>query len=78
MYWASYRLNSAKSEREDKQDQFKRLNDENEKLTDDLNESRELVERKNDEIYKLRKQLARLEANYPSHNNNKKEDKNDD
>lgn len=79
MYVASYRLSIAKNAKEEKQDQFDRLNKENDKLTKQIDHYRKLIEAKDKEIYDLRKELTKYMAGAiqePLLNaKNKKEDK---
>lgn len=60
MYWASYRLSQAKNEKEEKQDEFSRLNDENTRLSEDLERYRKLVASKEREISKLQQEIIEL------------------
>lgn len=78
MYWASYRLSTAKNSKEEKTDQFERLNRENDKLTKQINHYRKLIDAKDKEIYDLRKELTRYMAGAiqePLWNAKNKEDK---
>ena len=60
MYWASYRLSQAKNKKEEKQDEFTRLNEENTRLSENLDHYRELVAAKEHEIGKLQKEFIEL------------------
>lgn len=60
MYWASYRLSQAKNEKEKKQDEFSRLNDENTRLSEELERYRKLVASKERENVKLQKEIIEL------------------
>lgn len=60
MYWASYQLSQAKNNKEEKQDEFTRLNAENTRLSEDLDRYRRLVEAKEREIVKLQKEIAEM------------------
>ena len=60
MYWASYRLSQAKNEKEEKQDEFSRLNDENTRLSEELERYRKLVASKERENVKLQKEIIEL------------------
>lgn len=54
MYYASYRLSVAKNEKEEKQDQFKRLSEENERLTGELAKKDEKIEELQEELYEAK------------------------
>ncbi|MFK5641171.1 hypothetical protein ACIA30_02650 [Lactobacillus delbrueckii subsp. bulgaricus] len=58
MYWASYRLSQEKNAQEKKRDEFDRLNEENTRLSEDLDRYRRMVEAKELEISKLQKEIA--------------------
>lgn len=60
MYWASYRLSQAKNEKEEKQDEFSRLNKENTRLSEELDRYRKMVASKEREINKLQKEVIEL------------------
>lgn len=60
MYWASYRLSMEKNSREKKRDEFTRLNEENTRLSEDLDHYRKLVAAKEREIVKLQKEIAEM------------------
>lgn len=60
MYWASYRLSQAKNEKEEKQDEFSRLNEENTRLSKDLERYRKLVASKEKENAKLQQEIIEL------------------
>lgn len=60
MYWASYRLSQAKNAQEEKRDEFDRLNDENTRLSEELDHYRRLVAAKEREIVKLQKEIAEM------------------
>lgn len=60
MYWASYRLSQAKNEKEEKQDEFSRLNDENTRLSEELDRYRKLVASKERENAKLQQEIIEL------------------
>lgn len=60
MYWASYRLSQAKNEEEEKQDEFSRLNEENTRLSKDLDRYRKLVASKEKENEKLQEEIIEL------------------
>lgn len=60
MYWASYRLSQAKNKEEEKQDEFSRLNEENTRLSDELDRYRKMVAAKEREISKLHKEIIEL------------------
>lgn len=60
MYWASYRLSQAKNAQEEKRDEFDRLNDENTRLSEDLDRYRKMVATKEREIVKLQKEIAEM------------------
>ncbi|GHV97905.1 hypothetical protein lacNasYZ03_11810 [Lactobacillus nasalidis] len=72
MYLASYKLSVAKNDKEETQDQFVRLNQENERLTKLLEQKDKQLEARQKEIYRLQKAVA-----MSSTSGNKKEDKND-
>ena len=55
MYYASYKLSVAKNAKEEKQDQFKRLSKENERLTGELAKKDEKIEELQEELYEARK-----------------------
>lgn len=82
MYWASYRLSQAKNEKEEKQDEFSRLNEENTRLSAELERYRKLVaskERENvklqNEIIELRKYTAGASMTVASFDKNKEDKK---
>lgn len=54
----SFYLNKKKSDREEEHDQYDRLNKENEKLTNDLDKYRKIVQDQNKTIMKLEKELG--------------------
>lgn len=54
MYYASYRLSVAKNEKEEKQDQFERLSEENERLTGELAKKDQKIEELQDELYEAK------------------------
>lgn len=58
MYYASYRLSVAKNAKEEKQDQFERLSEENERLTGELAKKDEKIEELQEELYEVRKIAA--------------------
>lgn len=60
MYWASYRLSLEKNSQEKKRDEFTRLNEENTRLSEDLDHYRKLVAAKEREIVKLQKEIAEM------------------
>lgn len=60
IYWASYRLSLEKNAREKKRDEFTRLNEENTRLSEDLDHYRKLVAAKEREIVKLQKEIAEM------------------
>ena len=60
MYWASYRLSVEKNAREKKRDEFDRLNAENTRLSDELDQYRRLLAAKEREIVKLQKEIAEM------------------
>ena len=64
MYWASYQLSQAKNNKEEKQDEFTRLNAENTRLSEDLDRYRRLVEAKEREIVNLQKEIAEMRSEY--------------
>ncbi len=59
-YWASYQLSREKSNREAKQDEFDRLNDENSRLSKELDHYHKLVASKEKENVKLQKEIIEL------------------
>lgn len=65
-YWLSYRLSKSKSVEGEKQNEFKRLNEENTRLEKRLAETQKLVEDKNDEIYKLHNRISKMMADLPA------------
>lgn len=74
MYYASYRLSVAKNEKEEKQDQFKRLSEENERLTGELAKKDERIEELQEELYE-----AKVAALAPTTGNQmKRKDENND
>ena len=60
MYWTSYRLSQTKNAQEEKRDEFDRLNDENTRLSEDLDRYRKMVATKEREIVKLQKEIAEM------------------
>ncbi|WP_396583382.1 hypothetical protein [Lactobacillus delbrueckii] len=62
MYWASYRLSQQKNAQEKKRDEFDRLNEENTRLSEDLDRYRRMVEAKELEISKLQKEIAEMRS----------------
>ncbi|MCD5529290.1 DUF3450 domain-containing protein [Lactobacillus delbrueckii] len=60
MYWASYQLSQAKNNKEEKQDEFTRLNAENTRLSEELDRYRKMVATKEREISKLQKEIIEL------------------
>lgn len=54
MYYASYRLSVAKNEKEEKQDQFERLSEENERLTTELEKKDKKIEELQEELYEAK------------------------
>lgn len=60
MYWASYRLSQQKNAQEKKRDEFDRLNEENTRLSEDLDRYRRMVEAKELKIVKLQKEIAEM------------------
>lgn len=60
IYWASYRLSMEKNSREKKRDEFIRLNEENTRLSEELDHYRKLVAAKEREIVKLQKEIAEM------------------
>ncbi len=54
MYVASYRLSIAKNAKEEKQDQFERLSEENERLTRELAKKDKKIEELQEEIYEAK------------------------
>lgn len=60
MYWASYRLSQAKNHKEEKQDEFSRLNNENNRLIAEVERYRKQVAAKEREIVKLQKEIAEM------------------
>ena len=60
MYWASYRLSQAKNAQEEKRDEFDRLNEENTRLSKDLDRYRKMVAAKEREIVNLQKEIAEM------------------
>lgn len=60
IYWASYQLSQAKNKKEEKQDEFTRLNEENARLSKELDRCRKMVAKKECEISKLQKEIIEL------------------
>lgn len=60
IYWASYRLSLEKNAREKKRDEFIRLNEENTRLSEELDHYRRLLAAKEREIVKLQKEIAEM------------------
>ena len=60
MYWASYQLSQAKNNKEEKQDEFTRLNAENTRLSEELDRYRKMVATKEREISQLQKEIIAL------------------
>lgn len=60
IYWASYHLSLEKNAREKKRDEFIRLNEENTRLSEELDHYRKLVADKEREIVKLQKEVAEM------------------
>lgn len=54
MYYASYKLSVAKNEKEEKQDQFERLSEENERLTGELAKKDKRIEELQEELYEAK------------------------
>lgn len=54
MYVASYRLSIAKNAKEEKQDQFERLSEENERLTGELAKKDKRIEELQEELYEAK------------------------
>lgn len=55
MYYASYKLSVAKNAKEEKQDQFARLSEENERLTGELAKKDKRIDELQEELYEARK-----------------------
>lgn len=74
MYYASYRLSVAKNAKEEKQDQFERLSEENERLTGELAKKDKRIEELQEELYE-----AKVAALAPTAGNQieRKDEKND-
>lgn len=75
IYWASYRLSLEKNAREKKRDEFTRLNEENTRLSEDLDRYRKLVAAKEREIAKLRKYTTGAPTTGALFDDDDKEDK---
>ena len=74
----SFTLSKQKSDREKEADQFKRLNEENDKLTDELDKYRRMVSNRDEDISRLRGQLLSYmskAATKQVDNDNSKEEK---
>lgn len=69
-YWLSYKLSKSKSAEDEKQNEFKRLNEENTRLEERLAKTQELVEDKNAEIYKLHNRISKMTADLPAKKEN--------
>ena len=65
IYWASYQLSQAKNNKEEKQDEFTRLNVENTRLSEELDRYRRLVASNEREIVKLQKEIAEMRKYIP-------------
>lgn len=74
MYVTSYRLSIAKNAKEEKQDQFERLSEENERLTGELAKKDKRIEELQEELYE-----AKVAALAPTTGNQieRKDEKND-
>lgn len=77
----SFTLSKQKSDREKEADQYKRLNEENDKLTAELDKYRHMVNSRDEDISRLRGQLLNYmskaaTATKPVDNDNDKEDTN--
>lgn len=80
MYVASYRLSIAKNAKEEKQDQFNRLNEENARLTGELEKKDKKIEDLQQRVEDLQEELSnvrRFAAIAPTTNIVRKDDDND-
>lgn len=73
----SFSLSKQKSDREKEADQYKRLNEENNKLTGELDKYRRMVNSRDKDISRLREQLLKYMSKAATESvDNDKEDKN--